>query len=169
MITRLEDEQMVHGVTTGNMSTIKKKLTAALGPDKIKTLTSGSEDLITGASGHVDCVDKLLGELSDNNSKIDAAISMVAKLQSKAEERGVESAVPDTRMHIAHPSLVVRMFELQAGIWTSSPSSRLPPPCTYLLSSNCPRAQSPEPPAILHPPAIPAYCLPPTSAPSAEP
>ncbi|CAK0886560.1 unnamed protein product, partial [Prorocentrum cordatum] len=88
VITRLEDEQMVHGVTTANVITIKKKLNAALGPDKIKILTAGSEELITGASGTVDNIDRLLGELNDVNSKIDAAAPLVAKLQSKGEELG---------------------------------------------------------------------------------
>ena len=78
---------MIHNVTSNTMASIKKKVAAALAPEKIRLLTSGEESLITGSGDSIDTVDKLLADLNDVNGKLDASVAMVTCLTSKEEER----------------------------------------------------------------------------------
>jgi len=85
MITKLQDDQLLYVVTVNQLASIKKKVSAALSPEKIRLLTSGDDSLLAdlAPSGPSSDGEKLLQELNSINAKLEGATSLVDALQSK--------------------------------------------------------------------------------------
>ena len=86
MTAKLEDEQTVTIVTPQQLAACKKKVSAALAPEKIRFLTNGSDARVCATQGVADSdVEKLLQDLNVINAKLDGVRSLIQTLHCKSD------------------------------------------------------------------------------------
>ena len=86
MPSKLQDDQLIYGGTPRQLNSVKKKVAAALSPEKVMLITNGDQSLLVAFQDAGEAsseVEKLLKELMTINVQLEAATASVEALHHK--------------------------------------------------------------------------------------